>query len=315
MAETIKILFIAGASRSGSTLLDRILGQIDGFFSLGEMYYIWERGFIENQLCGCGKPFKKCEFWQEVVKEAFGGFDKIDPNNVLALCRSVQRRRYIPYLIYPALRPLGYRTKLNEYVEIWSHLYKAIHKVSGAEILVDSSKLPTHGFFLNTIPDVDLYVIHLVRDSRAVAYSLQRKKRRPEIYWREAYMPRAGILRSTCEWILPNSLVRTLRKVVPQYTLVRYEDFVRNSQLVLTRIFKDLRLKVPHLDNLFDGHAINLGVNHTISGNPMRFKQGRTEIKLDEEWKRKMSIYKRIAMTAITWPLLLQYGYFKQRLR
>ena len=32
-----KVLFIGGYGRSGSTLLDRLLGQIDGFVSVGEV--------------------------------------------------------------------------------------------------------------------------------------------------------------------------------------------------------------------------------------------------------------------------------------
>lgn len=67
--EKIKVLFIGGYGRSGSTLLDRMLGQMEGFFSAGELRYIWDRSFAENQLCGCGKPFKKCAFWSTVIDE------------------------------------------------------------------------------------------------------------------------------------------------------------------------------------------------------------------------------------------------------
>ena len=35
--ERVKVLYIAGSGRSGSTILDRILGQLDGFFSVGEL--------------------------------------------------------------------------------------------------------------------------------------------------------------------------------------------------------------------------------------------------------------------------------------
>src|SRR5690242_10887667 len=74
----VKVLFIAGSGRSGSTLLDMLLGQINGFYSTGELRFIWERGFGQNQLCGCGKPFRECDFWTEVVKEGFGGFESIN---------------------------------------------------------------------------------------------------------------------------------------------------------------------------------------------------------------------------------------------
>lgn len=309
----LKVIFIGGSGRSGSTLLDRILGQIEGFFSLGEMYHIWERSFIENQLCGCGKPFKECEFWQEVVEKAFGGFDKIDPNSVLQLRRSVQRIRYIPWLAFPALRSHQYKEKLAEYTEIWSRLYEAIRDASRSDILIDSSKEPTHGFFLSTIPEVDLYVIHLVRDGRAVAYSWQRKKRRPEIHWEEAYMPRYSIRRSTREWVLSNVLTQILGLVAPHYTIVRYEDLVTYPERTVIGLLKDLGLEASGVGTLLKNRIIDLGVNHTVSGNPLRFKQGTIEIRLDEEWQQRMPAHKRIAVTAFTWPFLLRYGYFRVR--
>ena len=77
-AETIKVLYIGGYGRSGSTLLDRLLGQMQGFHSVGEMWNIWQKCFIENQLCGCGKPFQECDFWSAVVEEGFGGFQQVD---------------------------------------------------------------------------------------------------------------------------------------------------------------------------------------------------------------------------------------------
>ena len=43
------VLYVAGAGRSGSTLLDNLLGQIPGFFSAGELRYVWERGLIDGR--------------------------------------------------------------------------------------------------------------------------------------------------------------------------------------------------------------------------------------------------------------------------
>ena len=39
-----KILFIAGIGRSGSTLLSRMLAQIDGFQAVGELHHLWQTG-------------------------------------------------------------------------------------------------------------------------------------------------------------------------------------------------------------------------------------------------------------------------------
>jgi hypothetical protein len=38
------VLFVVGSGRSGSTLLDILLGQIPGFFSTGELHSLWWAG-------------------------------------------------------------------------------------------------------------------------------------------------------------------------------------------------------------------------------------------------------------------------------
>jgi len=150
-SDMIRIIFIGGSGRSGTTLLDLLVGQVDRFFSLGEIHNIWERSFIENQLCGCGKPFKGCEFWQAVVKEAFGGFEKVDGCRILTIQRSVARIRYTPQLLYPSLRPRRVQLALEEYRQIFEHLCEAISKVSGSKVLVDSSKNLPHACVLREI--------------------------------------------------------------------------------------------------------------------------------------------------------------------
>lgn len=50
----VRVLSIVGYTRSGSTLLDSILGELDGVFSAGELHYLWERGLLEHRTCGCG---------------------------------------------------------------------------------------------------------------------------------------------------------------------------------------------------------------------------------------------------------------------
>ena len=67
-----RVMYVASWSRSGSTLLDLMLGQIPGFVSVGELRFLWERGVREGQLCGCGAPVPKCPFWSRVLEEVFG---------------------------------------------------------------------------------------------------------------------------------------------------------------------------------------------------------------------------------------------------
>ncbi|MCS5697196.1 sulfotransferase [Desulfofundulus thermocisternus] len=308
MAENkIKIVFIGGAGRSGTTLLDRILGQVNGFFSLGEIHHMWERSFIENQLCGCGKPFKECEFWQAVVKEAFGGFEQVDAQHILRLQRSVARIRHTPQLVFPRLRSKEFRSSLREYIETLECLYGAIAKLSGCEVLIDSSKAPPHAFALSEMSNIDLSVIHLVRDSRAVVNSWQRKKRRPEIHWKVEYMPRLGLLKGTQEWILSNWLNGLLRNRVGLYKVVEYDTLAERPKTTVSKILEWLCVKSANLDFFINENWVKLGIDHTVSGNPIRFKQGVMEIRPDREWMEKMPWFKKCLVTALTYSLLRGY--------
>src|SRR5262245_27937716 len=115
--QKVKVLYIGGYSRSGSTILLRLLGQMDNFAAVGELWDIWRRSFTENQLCGCGQPFRECEFWRAVVQQAFGGFEHVDPQAMQALRHSVQSNHHLPFLALPFLQPPAYRERLSRYTE------------------------------------------------------------------------------------------------------------------------------------------------------------------------------------------------------
>ncbi|MGH8624651.1 MAG: sulfotransferase [Gammaproteobacteria bacterium] len=307
--EKVKVLFIGGEGRSGSTLLDLMLGQLDGCFSVGELRFIWVRGLSENQLCGCGEKFKECEFWGNVMEEAFGGIQSLDIKEIQDLWRFVDNFWSIPQLASP-WRRASFNEKLTAYAHILGKLYKAISKVSGTRFIIDSSKKPSHAFILNTLPDIELQVIHLIRDSRAVAYSFQKKKLRPEIHWKQEYMPVQRPTHIALSWNLRNTSVNMISCFNKHYTRLRYEDLVRDPQKALSRVFAQLRERMPSL-KLLDGSKINPRLNHTVSGNPMRFQRKIVEIRTDTEWQEKMYRRQRVLVTALTWPFLLRYGYLK----
>ena len=71
------MLFIGGLGRSGTTLLERLLGQLPGTLPLGEVAHLWERDIRDDERCACGARFSMCEFWQRVGESAFGGWDKV----------------------------------------------------------------------------------------------------------------------------------------------------------------------------------------------------------------------------------------------
>lgn len=308
MTNDVKVLYIGGYSRSGSTLFSLLLDQIEGFVAVGELWDIWQRSFTENQLSGTGKPFRECEFWTAVVREAYGGFEKVDVQEMQRLRTAVQSKQHIPMLIMPMLRTPAFTRNLQEYSAALSQLYCAIQKVSGCNVIVDSSKVPTYAYLLRDVPRVDLRIVHLVRDSRATAYSWQRKKIRPEIHWKTQYMDRYSVVRSSMEWNVMNGLFYPTETTDGSYMRIRYEDMVlapqETLQMIVKRMGEDIRC-VPN----FNDHTFETSLNYTVSGNPDRFKQGTVKIRPDTEWLEEMNMGTKIAVSLLTWPLLLRYAY------
>ena len=301
----LKVLFIAGSGRSGSTLLDLLLGQIGGFYSTGELRFTWSRGLGQNQLCGCGKPFRECEFWSEVMKEAFGEAEGIDYRGIEALRDPAERRVSKGPSIRGGSEALA---PYQRYLDACGNLYQAIQKISGCEFIIDSSKNPAHGFVLANIPQIELFTIHLIRDSRAVAYSWRREKIRPEIHWETKFMGQRKILTSATRWISLLRLAEKLQRASKQSAVLRYEDLVNNPPKSLSGLFTDLGIEQPSFD-FIDGLQASLRTSHTVSGNPVRFTNKEIKIQPDVEWRHAMPNRHKWLVTLLTWPLLSKYGY------
>ena len=149
--------------------------------------------------------------------------------------------------------------------------------------------------------------MHLVRDSRAVAYSWQRKKIN-EVAGNEEHMPLLRLSESSAGWVRSNLLVEPLKAMVSEHVLVRYEDLMANPAATLDKLLVLAGAEGSPLP-LADGPAVELGENHLVAGNPNRFRRGRIELLPDLEWKQEMSRSGKRKVTALTWPLLLRYGY------
>jgi hypothetical protein len=126
----------------------------------------------------------------------------------------------------------------------------------------------------------------------------------------EAYMHRQPAAVTALHWTKDNLLLDLLRVLGVPSLRLRYEALVADPA-AHTRAM--LRHAGADLDNqnlgfIGDGH-VELGTNHTVAGNPMRFHQGRLELRPDDQWSRAMPRRQRLVVTAITWPLLLRYGY------
>jgi Sulfotransferase family len=303
-----KLLYVGGFGRSGSTLVGRVLGQPAGSICVGETCYLATRGLIEDVQCGCGQPFRSCSFWGAVGEEAFGGWRSVDVEQIAELDELTSRHRTIPFQL--SLRGRAELTAAADRYAAWlSRLYPAIAKVSGAEVIVETSKDPWFAGLLARMHDRDLRIVHLVRDSRAVAYSWTRSKQRPSPVGKQSYMPRFRPADTAVKWMMANSAFHALASKATAYRRINYEEFVARPGQALEQLSSfaegSLRLSSEELN----GNSVRLDDHHIFSGNPMRSKTGWLEMRVDDEWEAALPERPFAQVTAITWPLLRLYGY------
>jgi len=307
----VRVLYVGGIGRSGSTLIERLIGQLPGACPVGELVYLYERGIDWGERCGCGQPFHECLFWRQVGKAGFGGWDEVDARRIGALRFRVDRNRYIPALAGRVLRPAR-RQALDEYTSYYARLYGAIRDVSGCHLVVDSSKHPSLAHCLRWRNDIDLRVLHLIRDSRAVAYSWSSRVRRPDTD-EESYMWRYSPAMAAGQWDAQNAAFHLLARLGCPTMRLRYEDFIAAPEAALRRVadFAGLPSQAgfPFLGTDGASSWVELDSAHSVSGNPMRFATGKIPIRRDERWRTCLPKVQRRAVTALTFPLLASYGY------
>jgi hypothetical protein len=307
MAEDrLKVLYVTGFGRSGTTILDNILGQLDGVFAAGELHYIWDRSLEQNRLCACGEAFSDCPVWRGVMTSLGTDYEP-DTARLAQLRESLNPRRSI----WSRLRGSSLATSpdATEYAAAMERLYQAVAATTGSRIVVDSSKSPALGHLLDIMPTIDPYVVHLVRDPRAVAFSWLKKKVYDPSGDKPMYMSQHPPVRSAKLWLIWNLTAEMLWARRPgRYLRIRYEDFTDRPRETLENVVRLVLNEVPPLP--FAGDAeVTLTRNHSMAGNPSRFETGTVTIRRDDTWREQLPRPARRLVTLLTWPLARRYGY------
>ena len=310
-----RVLAIGGWGRCGSTLLDMMLGQLEGFVSAGEIRELWLRGCQEDRPCSCGEPFSGCEFWSQVGQAAFGGWSRLDLDRVLRVRYRRDRAWGLPGLLAGRRSP---DPDLGFYLAVLRDLLAGIAEVAGGAIVVDSSKLPTHNLLLRQCPGLDLSMVHLVRDSRGVAYSVQKHVTKSVTRGEATTLPRHGALASSLRYDLYNGAYHLMelrdrrdRETARRMLRVRYEDLVQDPRHWVAAIARladpSVSTEMPFLSDA--GDAVTLAPHHLVDGNPVRFARGPLPLRVDGAWRDGLAVRDRRVVGVLTSPLLAGYGY------
>ncbi len=161
-AQKPTVVYVMGAGRSGSTILGVALGNSAGVCFAGELDKWIGRGG-EPKL----RDAARVEFWREVRER-------------VADAESVREGKPHHYLERSSglLRPGRVRTRRRlraPYRRVTGELYEAVAATAGAGVIVDTSHYPLRARELQSLTNVDLYLLLLVRDPRDVVASFAKE--------------------------------------------------------------------------------------------------------------------------------------------
>jgi hypothetical protein len=299
----LNVVCIVGVGRSGSTLLDRILGTVPGTVSLNELRPLWRNGFLDNAICACGTAFADCPFWSDVRQRLEFKFP-LSAQEMLDLHNRVDRGRRLPQLMID--RRLGrFAEDVQKYRRLLKSLHEAIAECSGADTVIDSSKVPTRALLLGGIPEFNVQLVHIVRDVRGVAYSWTKAIIEPGT---GEEIKRFTAWKSVALWYYRNLVIEALRYRLP-YVRVSYEQLASEPRATVNGLLEQLPALSGRAATFESEHSVHLQPVHSMSGNPHRFRSGPTEIRVDDEWRRKMPLGTRRFIEITSLPLLAHYGY------
>ncbi|WP_395670273.1 hypothetical protein [Phenylobacterium sp.] len=263
------IVAIIGCARSGSTVLEGKVQQAANVTGLGEVAHLWSRGFLRNELCGCGVNFSRCEFWTEVLARAFGKVQVADARRFDAAFRSAVGG--VVHLETPSWRPLHVDPLFGA---IARDLYRAAHQIGGERPLVDSSKPAHFAASLKASSVGHVLPLHVFRSPGRNVQSLRTSKPRPqaqEIAY--AMMPSSRTLaHAIAHWIFRNAQASNfIRHHDGCSATIFFDGFCQDVDAQLQAIMERLALPARQA-----GRAETW---HSVSGNPVRFQPNGLEIR------------------------------------
>lgn len=304
--DRVKVLYIAGWGRSGSTLISSVLGSVPGFFAAGELAFLWAALHHREWRCSCRSLLTACPVWQQVLEQGLG---EVNPDTIRAMHLGVDallnKKRYGWRVLGRAVPPDESGRPLLGRLE---HFYGAMRDVTRARMIVDSSKVPLYATWLHEMPSIDLYVLHLVRDPRAVAYSWSRPKDNMSGSG-SFHIPHRSTVQSALRWSGVNQVVELMRRRLPlRYMRLRYTDFVRQPRQELEKVLHFVG--EPAAENpIREDRTIELTSQHIAFGNPDRMQHGTIHLAPRNEWRDHLPAFDRRVVTLLCSPLMMRYGY------
>lgn len=291
----LRIVYVGGWMRSGTTLLCEMLGAFQGALSLGELSGIW-RAADRDEPCSCGRSILECPVWGPALAavEAEHGVRRTDYDEWALRAREVLKTRQTRMLsrLVPG-EPEQWPPHVRKYVAVLGTLLGSIQEATGATALVDSSKLSPGYLLVRLLPGAQVDVVHIVRDARAVANS-ERKTRVRLGPGAELLPPGHSAVQSVLFWSGFNVTVRAFAGKVDSYYEVDYESLTTRADEELGKIAAHLGMaRTP---------GVMLESGHIAVGNPARLAGPGRSVVTDESWKTELAPATKLWVTVASLP-------------
>ncbi len=230
--EKIKVIYILGSGRSGSTILGIVLGNIKNHFFGGELH-LWNKDK--------GMPAEDFEFWDKVNegvphREEFFkcNFDKkLEFHTAILSIFKSQKREIV-----------------KSFNEQSVELFTSMQNVAQASTIIDSSHYAPRAYWLNQNPAMDVHYIYLYRNPVDVMMGSFKRK--------DIEQPSKNFFSGNYFLFAVSCLSNLVYVLLPRKKRMklRYEDFITHPVEELNRIQKKFNIEIENLDlqNLKPGH-------------------------------------------------------------
>ena len=322
-----RLAYILAASHSGSTLLSMLLGSHPQIATIGEMNLSPQAmGDLDRYRCSCGQFIRQCGFWQrvpEAMRRRGVAFDLACAGTDYRSVQSPYARRLLRPMhrgkLAEGIRDVGlslspaWRAALPEVDRRNAALASTVAELAGAQVVVDSSKVGLRLKYLLRNPDLDVKVIRLVRDGRAVALTYMDPagfadasdpSKRAGGTGGDRRAERLSMHQAAYEWRrCMEEAEHVLRGLdCPRWLEVRYEDYCREPEETLAQLHRFLDVEPGAQPGEFRS------VEQHVVGNGMRLDTT-SEVRLDERWRGILTEPDLQAFDAIAGETNRQYGY------
>jgi hypothetical protein len=302
----LPVLFIAGYGRSGSTILNMMLDQHPSLLGVGELSNLGPRVWPMNEYCSCQRRVHDCPFWSAVVQafhQAFG------PQALSRYAQLQSRYETLASMARLSLTGTAAKPEFREYAALTTGMFEALHKVSGKHCVIDCSKLPGRAMAISAMGNVDLKLVHLIRDGRGVAWSLAKPIARDLASGVERTLPARSTARTAARWSIVNlAAERVARRLGSGKSIrMRYEDLVTSPSTELARVGALLGIDLSTVASLIEaGEPLDPG--HVVAGSRLRMKSS-LRLSFDQEWRARMPPEQQRRFQLLGGWLQSRYGY------